>query len=160
MKEIQLANGLGVAIIDDCDFERISRYKWHINKARNYTAYARRKERGRAIPMQKEIMQPQEGFIVDHINRDGLDNRRSNLRIATASQNGANRRKKKNATSIYLGVSIERGRNRPRAQITKDGKTIKLGRFDTERDAAAAYDAAAIELHGDFATTNKSLGLL
>jgi hypothetical protein len=92
------------------------------------------------------------GTFCDHINRDTLDNRRSNLRFATRSENGANRAKMKRGTSIYIGVSS--GKGRWVADIRKDGKRIHLGTFTTELDAATAYDRAALLLHGTFASLN------
>jgi len=89
--------------------------------------------------------------IVDHKNRDSLDNRRSNLRRATKSQNGANAKKRiDGATSKYKGVSWDKSRGRWVAQVRGDIR----GRFDTEEAAARAYDAGAVELYGEFARRN------
>jgi hypothetical protein len=90
--------------------------------------------------------------FVDHINGNGLDNRDENLRLATNSQNQMNSRKRSGTSSRYKGVSLQR--KRWRAQIKLDGKLIYLGMFDTEEQAAMAYDYAAIELFGEFSRIN------
>src|SRR5215471_4599057 len=98
---------------------------------------------------------------VDHHDRNGLNNQRKNLRVATSSQNGANRvpdRRKAGRTSQYKGVFWDKARNRWCATIHVDGKTRALGRFETEREAAAAYDAAASAIWGRFARLNLEEG--
>lgn len=101
--------------------------------------------------------------VVDHKNHNGLDNRRDNLRVATVGQNMANLRKKRGTSSRFKGVSAV-----PRAhdigwcaRIKINNRSKHLGYYDTEEEAAAAYDIAAVACHGEeFAMTNEKLGLL
>jgi hypothetical protein len=101
------------------------------------------------------------GFLIDHINGDKLDNRRANLRLATRSDNEANKRKRRTQaggkpSSSYKGVSkITDGRKKCwRATITQEHRHINLGTYYVEEDAAAAYDKAAVEYFGEFASIN------
>lgn len=116
---------------------------------------------GRRSPLylHRLILGAKKGERVDHINGNGLDNRRENLRFATASGNGANSRTYRNNTSGYKGVHWEHRRGKWYANLTHQGKTIFIGRFDLPEDAARAYDAKAVEIHGEFARTNHMLGL-
>ena len=91
---------------------------------------------------------------VDHKNRNGLDNRRDNLRLATHGQNLAN--SKTHSESGFKGV--EKNKHRFYASISIDGKTKKLGGYDTPEEAARAYDEAALEQFGEFARINFSKG--
>lgn len=91
---------------------------------------------------------------VDHINGDGLDCRRGNLRLCTSQGNNQNRRKTKAYTSRFKGVSLDRSRNQWRATIKLNRKLKYLGRFESQRAAAHAYDIAAIKLFGEFARLN------
>ena len=100
----------------------------------------------------REIMTPPTGMVVDHVNRDRLDNRRSNLRVCTQSQNLANSPKLRGGSSRFKGVSIRRGRWR--AQIGISGKIIHLGYFTDEAAAARAYNEAAQATFGEFALLN------
>lgn len=101
-----------------------------------------------------------EDLQVDHINRVSSDNRLSNLRIATLSCNHRNTSKQANCSSKYKGVNWDKGSNKWRARTRKDGKSIHLGLFDTELEAALHYDKRVTELALEGYTTNKSLGLL
>jgi hypothetical protein len=99
-----------------------------------------------------QLLPPPPGYVTDHVNRNSRDNRLSNLRLATRSQNMANKSKSANTASKYFGVT--KSRTGWRAQTTVNYKTVNLGYFDTERDAALAYDQAARKLHGGFAHLN------
>ena len=107
------------------------------------------------VRMHREIMNAPAGLLVDHKNRNPLDNRRANLRLATHSQNMQNRGKfRSNATSQFIGVCLVKKTGKWKAQIKHQKKYIFLGEFDSEIDAAKAYDAAAIKYHGEFARLN------
>lgn len=98
------------------------------------------------------------GFEVDHINRNKLDNRRSNLRLASRGENSQNKAKAKNTTSKYRGVCYRPKLNKSKpwtGYISKNGKRFELGYFDNEVDAAKAYNKKAKELWGEFAYENK-----
>jgi hypothetical protein len=94
---------------------------------------------------------------VDHINLKKTDNRWSNLRPATKAQNNSNIRSRIGSSSKYLGVNYDKNRGKWLSRIRKDNKQIVLGRFDSEEDAAKAYDKAAKKYHGDFANLNLSV---
>lgn len=99
------------------------------------------------------ILAPDPGFEVDHRNRNGLDCRRVNLRLCTHSQNCANRRKTKDSTGQFRGIFQQKS-GKWAARITVSGKTIYLGTFETDIDAAEEYDRAAVKHFGEFAALN------
>ena len=145
-KTIPLTRGY-VATVDDADFERLAAKTWWTAR-RGRTVYAICADGY----MHRIIMEPKPGQWTDHINHDGLDNRRENLRLCTSSQNHQNQRKTR-GTSRYKGVSLYRD-GKWRAKIKKDGKQHSLGHFVNEDDAAKAYDRAAREMFGEYAHTN------
>ena len=154
MKHIELTQGKQ-AIVDDEDFEMLSKYKWHAQR-NNRAWYALRHEwnggNKKAFGMHRVVMNAPVGKQVDHINHNGLDNRKINLRLCTATQNKANRLKPLGGKSKYKGVSLTRcGWD---AKIECKGKRYYLGSFKDEVDAAKAYDKAACELFGEFACLN------
>jgi hypothetical protein len=99
-------------------------------------------------------MDAPKGLLVDHRNSDSLDNRRTNLRLATHSQNQCNRRKRKNTSSRFRGVYFRKENRKWAAFISVAGKKIFLGYFDSETEAARVYDAAAKKYRGGFARLN------
>jgi predicted nucleotide-binding protein len=99
-------------------------------------------------------MNPDISLEIDHINRDGCDNRRSNLRICNRSQNNMNKTKYKNNTSNFKCVSFDKKRNKWKAYTKFNNRSIFIGYYSTPEDAALAYDLKAIELFGEFANLN------
>lgn len=165
MELISLTHGL-FAQVDDSDFEYLNQWRWFAHKQRN-TYYAVRncqitKRKRTIIRMHRLILGLQNPKIFcDHIDHNGLNNQRSNLRKATPAQNLANRSASLNSTSKYLGVSLSTVSNKYgsiytswKAAIQKDGHVIHIGRFKTEDQAAIAYNEVAIKIHGDFANLN------
>lgn len=106
------------------------------------------------MSMHRFIMDAPKGQQVDHINGNKLDNRKSNLRICSHSENLRNQRKPKDNKSGFKGVSWHKGAKRWCAEIRSNGKRHHLGYFDTAEDAAKAYDIAATLIHGDYARLN------
>lgn len=152
MKRIQLSADK-FALVDDDMFEELNRFKWTAKKF-NKTWYAERKDHYKSVYMHRLIMNAQNGLQVDHIDMNGLNNTRENLRICTRAENARNRIENSNSTSGYKGVSFSKQRNKFESKITINGKTIHLGRFSTKEEAAKAYDKKALELFGEFARTN------
>ena len=155
--ELSLPGGF-VTIIDDADELLVSGFPWRTLKVRgSVTRYVHAWNGKQHFYMHRLISGAGEGERVDHINRNGLDNRRRNLRIATPSQNGANRiadRRRIGTSSPHKGVTWDKNRQKWSAYIHVNGKTRSLGRFATELEAAAAYDRAAVEAWGRFARLN------
>ena len=143
------------AIIDPEDYERISEYEWHLCENGNKGCYAVRLAGWENISMHREIMNAGAGEIVDHRDRDGLNNTKENLRFVTRAENSRNCKKTSKPTSSkYRGVSWYKRRKRWRVQIRYNGTRKHLGFFKNEEDAARAYDAAAKKHHGKFAGLN------
>lgn len=152
MRVIELTRGQ-VAIVDDEDFQNLAQYKWMFNG--NY-AIRRVKVDGKlkTVFMHRVIANPPSGFEADHINLNKLDNRRSNLRTATRTQNMWNRPPKKNNKLGIKGVSYHKWRNRYQATVSANGKLKHLGYFDSAEEAKAMYDKEAAALHGEFVRLN------
>ena len=158
MKAIPLTRGK-VALVDDIDFDRLNKHKWHAQKGRN-TWYAVRNTYHNCIcttiQMHREILglgygDPRQ---CDHRNHNGLNNQRDNLRICTRSQNQYNQRPQSGKSSIYKGVSWCKREKKWRSYIHIKRHRISLSYFDSEIEAAKAYDQKAIELFGKFAHIN------
>jgi hypothetical protein len=150
MKEIMLSSG-AVALVDDEDYELVSRYRWNENR-KKHTSYAM----SGAKKMHHFILEKKAGFVVDHINHNGLDCRRANLRYATIAQNNQNSRHKAAGKLNYKGVCLGHvcAKKPFRAQIRVNRKLISLGYFATQEAAALAYNEAAKMYFGDFACLN------
>jgi len=150
-KEIQLTQGK-VAIVDDEDFNFINQWHWNARQINGHW-YAKRGEAGKTIFMHRIIMNAPKGLEVDHIDGDGLNNLRENLRVCTHAENLRNQRLPRHNKSGYKGV-LPYINGKVRALIQLNGEKIFLGIFDNAEEAAHAYDAKAIELYGEFARLN------
>lgn len=155
---IMLGHGRFV-LLDRVDYEKYSKWIWHFNR-RGYAArlqYVRGQGFDDIIYLHRAIMGDEPGVEYDHENRNKLDCRRDNLRIATQHQNSGNvakRNQKRPATSQFKGVSFDNGKQRWLAQGRAKGKMVFLGRFKEEVKAAAIYNAWASKHFGEFAYLN------
>jgi hypothetical protein len=135
-------------LISKSSLEKVIRHNWYLDSNGYPMTYT-----GRSKTLHKNLLgKQQKGYVIDHINRDKLDNRLENLRVITSKENSYNRTKNKSSNNIYKGVS-KRG-NKYVASITKDGIKKEITGFETEEDAAKVYDMMAQELFGEFAGLN------
>jgi len=147
-------------IVDDADFEWLSQFKWRrFNRGR--TGYARGLVNGKRQCMHRLILKRHypnlpDAFMTDHINGNGLDNRRANLRPCTNRENQRNSFKRKGTSSKYKGVSWEVSKQKWRVQIRRGNNGPRyVGYFKDEKEAARAYNVAARESFGEFARLNE-----
>ena len=141
------------AIVDAADYEWLSRYTWSASHC-GRTFYAARNAGGRPVLMHRLIMKPPKGMVVDHIDGNGLNNRRSNLRICTQAENCRNRRPSSGGSSRFRGVYRCRVADRWIANLSVNNRTVYVGLFADEVEAALARDAAARKHHGPYAWLN------
>ena len=157
VKGISLTQGK-VTLVDDADYEWLNQWKWYAHRShpeRKEVFYALRSDKRYTVAMHRLILDVPKGLQVDHINHNGLDNRRCNIRLCTQSQNTANSSHlRPNKTSQYRGVHWDKTHNRWRAGIRVNNKPYRLGRFTSEIDAARVYNRAALEHFGEFASLN------
>lgn len=157
MKRLPATLGYEV-LLDDEDYERLSRHRWYAHnsgKGSGHKRPARRTcvaEGRKVLPLVHHIIKPPAGFVVDHINGDPWDNRRENLRVCTNRENLRNRRKRSPGRCEYKGI-LPNGK-RFCARISCDGQSFNLGTYGSQKEAALAYDAAALFLHKEFACLN------
>jgi hypothetical protein len=152
------------------DWEKASQHNWSLDSG-PWNTYARtmiphpeggwrmysdgrRRRRTTGMRLHRFLMSPPPGYMVDHINHNGLDNRRENLRICTRVENGRNRLPSKKSASGYKGVVKTSRGCRWQAKINIDKKQTYIGSFATAEEAARAYDAKAIEVFGEYANLN------
>lgn len=153
MNIIKLSYTDEVTLVDDDDFEKLNlmgQWLLHQNKTNKYAVLAGHNK----LAMHNVILPPPIGLEVDHINRNGLDNQKSNLRHATRSQNNMNKDLNKNNTSGFKGVSWMERLKKFRAYVVKDYKQETIGYYKTAGEAAIAYNKRAKELYGEFVKLN------
>lgn len=156
MKEIKLTRNK-VALVDDNDFAEVSEHRWCAHKSKTlFYAWRNIQDGGRKYGqfMHYFLMERKKGFVMDHVNHNSLDNRRSNLRYVTHTQNSQNRLPKLKKSN-FKGVSWISSRNEWYAQIDYNKKAYYLGSYKIEEHAAEAYNNAAIRLFGEYAYLNE-----
>ena len=156
MNKIPLTQGK-FAIVDDEDYEELSKYKWHYHKNRmKYPGYAMRAiyidGKQIILRMHRVILNISKNKQGDHINGNTLDNRRSNLRVCTQKENNWNASKRKDNTSGYKGVHHFKGKWAARIQV--DNKRLFLGYYETVKEAAKGYDIAAKKYFDNYSKLN------
>lgn len=163
MIEIELTQGYK-SVIDNEDYELVKNYKWHVFHGHAGVKYAATKirinNRKTTLFLHRLLLGLKHGDRrkADHKDLNGLNNTRDNLRICNNVQSNQNRGKQKRTRSGFKGVYIDKSKYRVNVNI--NGKLIHIGMFDNPIDAARAYDEQIIRHYGEFAKTNKMLGLL
>lgn len=155
MKTLPLSNGL-VTVVDDDVYVWASRNRWTANRLKN-TCYAYRKNRGNTLYLHRAILNPGKDQEIDHIDGDGLNNQRTNLRIVDHAGNAkAHQTRRTGASSRFRGVCHRKDqrKNPWEVNIKVNQKQIYLGLFPTEEEAARAYDLSAVRYFGGLAQLN------
>ncbi len=140
-------------LVDDEDYNNVSKHKWCLQKAK-YGFYAARYDKMVYLFMHRVILNALNGEICDHVDGNGLNNQKDNLRKCTVSENNRNSKIRKHNSANYKGIELQKS-GKYHVRITLNKNRISVGTFDTELQAAAAYNRAAIQLHGEFANLNK-----
>lgn len=152
MKFIPLTKGYE-AIVDDDDYEWLMKFNWCAKKSQNGVYARTRISKLKCIEMHTMLMGIRMGYMIDHRNRNGLDNRRENLRYCTNAQNLLNRPPQRNNTTGFKGVTFFKGGYN--AEICVNGTKHYIGRFQDPISAAVAYNEKALELEPEFAWLNQ-----
>lgn len=161
IKIISKKYGTHYVLVDDDDYDKVIKFKWHIAKhVCTGTFYAVRNKAVREpenpyISMSRFIVNAPLKIEVDHINLNKLDNRKANLRLANHSENGMNKNLQRNNTSGFKGVHFDKSRGNYQSYIMVNQKKIHGGRFNSKLDAAKRYNELAIKYHGKFARLNQ-----
>ena len=160
MTKLELTNSNQFALIDSEDILKVSISNWYLfyKKSNKRKPYVRStgKIGGRQVSLHRYILGITDPAIqTDHINNDPLDNRKSNLRTCTVAENNRNKSSHKNSTSQYLGVCYDRHRNKWAVCVCYNRKKVYRKRFNTEIEAALAYNKAAKKYFGEYANLNK-----
>jgi hypothetical protein len=148
VKMIPLGDGF-YSYVDAADYEWLNQWTWSTRGG-----YAIRLEKRKVIYMHRQITKTPKGMIVDHTNRNKLDNTRANLRNVTQAENAQNRPKRRGTSSRFLGVSYDKKCNKYQARVYYQDRSRYIGFFADEIDAARAHDYRAVELFGDEAQVN------
>ncbi len=152
-KEIPLTQGK-IALVDDEDYERVNQHRWYACDHK-HTFYAKHSlNHTQKVTLHHFVLDVPGSKHIDHINNDGLDNRRCNLRITTQSQNLMNARKRPGCSSKYKGVHWDKQTKKWHTTIKLTEKRLDLGRHENEDDAARAYNKAAVLYFGEYARLN------
>lgn len=154
MKIIKLTRNKST-LVDDVDFEKLSKIKWQCNSNGYATCGIGKKGKQRTKLLHRVLLNPPKNLQVDHINGNRLDNRRINLRVCTNRQNSANQQTPKHNTSGFKGVTWHKINKNWNAGIKILGKRIHLGVFQDKKSAARAYNKAAKIYFGSFAKLNR-----
>jgi hypothetical protein len=147
-KKIPIGEDL-FALVDDEDYELVSKFNWHKHKSSSYGQYYASSN----VKMHRLVMDAKPGEIIDHINGDSLDNRKENLRLCTHSQNQQNTQSR-GGSSRYKGVSYNKKAKKWRGGFFIHGKTYYCGSFESEDECARAVDKKRLEICGEFAVLN------
>ena len=159
MKKIELTKGK-FTLVDDEDYDFLMRWKWQYMNVgyagrSKYAGMKNGKEFNECLYIHRLVTNAEKGFEVDHIDHDKLNNQKKNLRVVTSSQNKMNGNSRVGSTSKYKGVSWDAKNNKWQAGIHYEGKKVFLGRFNSEDDAAEAYNKKAGEVFGEYARYNE-----
>lgn len=154
---VELSNG-GFALVDDADLCLVADRSWrHTRDGRSIYVVSSKPPKSAVHTsrlMHRVILDAPSNRLVDHINGNGLDNRCSNLRLATRAQNSQNRQVHANGSPPFRGVTLHRQTGKWQAQLKTSGRSLYLGLFATPEAAARAYDSAARENFGEFSSLN------
>jgi dephospho-CoA kinase len=147
----------GIAFVDNEDFEKASKYQWRLDISHGYVYTTIKNENGRHVKtyLHRFVTNAPNGMVVDHINRDKKDNRKSNLQVVTQKVNAMFQVRTPHKGSGYIGVKPSKTGSKWRSSISVDGKAHHIGRFNNRHDAARAYNEMAVKLLGERASLNE-----
>lgn len=150
-------------IIDTEDYDKIKKFRWYIlHNIKGHSFYAitniYKNKKRLGLLLHRVIMSPPKEVLIDHVNHNGLDNRKNNLRLCTHQENSRNCKKYKSNKNIFKGVRQRNELKKWQARLKFNDKTIHLGSFDDPIQAAKAYNEKAKELFGEFSCLNEIPG--
>lgn len=154
IKGYSKTHGNKYILVSEQDYDLVYKHRWNIQKFGN-TYYAMTKMGGKKVSMHRYILKPEPTLEVDHMNHNGLDNRRENIRVVTKAENMRNRQKTKGNRRRYKGVYFDTRVNKWVAFVNSDNKRKYLGQFKTAREAAIAFNEAALKYYGPNTWLNK-----